>query len=478
MMASEDSRATVAQGGHTPEPTATARVTTGATVPAVGNSESGAQESLAGLLHLPAVQEVTSLFRQFIAAAGNGHGAPGIARVLQQHTGMAVIVQDPTGRVISRSGVEDRRGDPELLVLARPLPEDASHAVATFDVDRWVSVTCPRGEVLGAISLLDADKTAGAMELFKLEQATTVLGWELLHDRNIAEAEVASWGDFATELLDDSDTGRVRSHAFRLGYDLDRPHRAVLVLPSEPVSGDLGEIVRRVTARLGLECLTTSRSGGRLLVVSEDLDWSELAIAVNAECGDKVRVGVGGRYRLADLSRSLADAVFALRLPGLTTDRSVVSFDDLGVWRLLARPDADDLKNLVAHWIGALVDYDREHHSELLKTLFAYLNEFGALEATAAKLYVHRNSLRYRLMRITELTGWDLNDPEHRFHLNLACRAWLVRQALESPSSTATKPAENSNGAASGSLLLARHAGAQTSVLASKNKKPRRLGLA
>jgi len=127
MMASEDSRATVAQGGHTPEPTATARVTTGATVPAVGNSESGAQESLAGLLHLPAVQEVTSLFRQFIAAAGNGHGAPGIARVLQQHTGMAVIVQDPTGRVISRSGVEDRRGDPELLVLARPLPEDASH---------------------------------------------------------------------------------------------------------------------------------------------------------------------------------------------------------------------------------------------------------------------------------------------------------------------------------------------------------------
>ena len=46
---------------------------------------------------------------------------------------------------------------------------------------------------------------------------------------------------------------------------------------------------------------------------------------------------------------------------------------------------------------------------------------------------MHRNSLRYRLVRIAELTGWDLNDPEQRFHLDLACRAWLVQQALEGP---------------------------------------------
>ena len=83
------------------------------------------------------------------------------------------------------------------------------------------------------------------------------------------------------------------------------------------------------------------------------------------------------------------------------------------------------------HWVGALIAYDRQHRSELLKTLFSYLNEFGVLEATAGKLFVHRNTLKYRLVRIAELTGWNLNDPEHRFHLDLACRAWLARQALE-----------------------------------------------
>ena len=479
-MTREDSRTTVTHHRSTPERSATTNATTAATVPRVGNSESGAHESLAEFLHQPAVQEVTSLFRQFIAATGNGHGAPGIARVLQQHTRMAVIVQDPAGRVIATSGVEERRGDSDAPWPARSLPDDGSHAVATFDVDRWVAVACPRGETLGAISLLDPGKRATGVDLFQLEQATTVLGWEFLHDRNVAEAEVASWGDFATKLLEDSDADRVRSHADRLGYDLDQMHRAVLVSPSEPASVDLRDIVRRVTARLGIECLTTSRSNGVVLVVAEELNWIELAGVLSSDCGGKVRMGVGGRYRLQDLNRSLADAEFALRLPGLTTGGPVVSFDDLGVWRLLARPDADDLQNLVIHWIGALIDYDREHHSELLKTLFAYLNEFGALEVTAAKLYVHRNSLRYRLMRIAELTGWDLNDPEHRFHLNLACRAWLVLQVLEGPSPTTLKPRDtNGSGVPTGSFLLAGRPGALPDAFAGKNTKPkpRRFGL-
>ena len=380
------------------------------------------------------------------------------------------------------SGTEERRGGGEVAWSERSLPETAPHAVATFDVDRWVAVACPRGELLGAISLLDLGDRATGVELFQLEQATTVLAWELLHDRNVAEAEVAAWGDFATELLEDSDAERVRSHADRLGYDLDQMHRAVLVLPPDPLSVDLRDIARRVTARLGVRCLTTSRSNGLVLVVAEELNWTELANVLSSECGAKVRMSVGGRHRLQDLNRSLADAEFALRLPGLTTGRPVVSFDDLGVWRLLARPDADDLQSLVDHWIGALIDYDREHHSELLKTLFAYLNEFGALEATAAKLYVHRNSLRYRLMRIAELTGWDLNDPEHRFHLNLACRAWLVRQALEGPSLASTwKPLKtNGGGGAAGSPLLARHPGAESGALAGnkRKRKPRRFGLA
>ena len=93
----------------------------------------------------------------------------------------------------------------------RPLPDKAPHATAILNVDRWVAVARPRGETLGAISLLDSGKPATGVDLFELEQAAMVLGWELLHNRSIAEAELALWDDFTTESLEDSDVERVRS---------------------------------------------------------------------------------------------------------------------------------------------------------------------------------------------------------------------------------------------------------------------------
>ena len=449
------------------------------TVRGVASSDARGQESLVGPLRQPALEEVASLFRQFIAAAGNGHGGPGIARVLQQHTGKPVIVEDPAGQIIASSGVEEPDQAIDGTRHRRPLPESAVHAVASFDVDRWVAIASPRGEVLGAVSLLDAGGQATGLDLFELEQAASILGWDLLHSRDVAEAEVALWGDFATELLENSDADRVRSHAARLGYDLDQPYRALLVSPSGEARLDLREVVARATARLGVKSLATDRPNGVAVIVAEELSWAELASAVNSECEVKLRIGVGGRYRLEEITRSLADAEFALALTRSTSEKPVAAFDELGVWRLLARPDASDLNKLVDHWIGPLIDYDREHRSELLKTLIAYLNEFGALEATAAKLYVHRNSLRYRLLRINELTGWDLNDPEQRFHLDLACRAWLVRQALESPSETVSSLDTNGNGVAKGSRLLTRRTSAARVAFAGKGtkSKPRQAGL-
>ncbi len=416
-------------------------------------------------------------FAEFIAAAGNGQGAPGIARVLQQHTGMPVVIENSAGQVIASNGSEPADRASDRARQRRALPEIAAHAVATLDVDRWVAVARPRGEVLGAVSLLDPGRQATGTDLFKLEQAATILGWDLLHTRDVAEAEVALWGDFASELLEDSDEDRVRSHAGRLGYDLDQPHRALLVSPTGTVPADLPELVARATGHLTARALTTTRPNGVVVIVAQELKWADLAGSLSSEWDNRLRIGVGGRYRLAEITRSLGDAEFALKLTASASDKPVAVFDELGVWRLLARPDASDLHKLVDHWIGPLIAYDREHRSELLKTLIAYLNEFGALEATAAKLFVHRNSLRYRLLRINELTGWDLNDPEQRFHLDLACRAWLVRQALEgSPEVRAEHPDTNGSGVAKGSRLLVRRSTTARSAFATKaaKAKPRR----
>jgi DNA-binding PucR family transcriptional regulator len=67
-----------------------------------------------------------------------------------------------------------------------------------------------------------------------------------------------------------------------------------------------------------------------------------------------------------------------------------------------------------------LARYDREHHGDLVRTLDVYLRHGGNATRTANALFLHRNSLRYRLARIRALTGLDLDDADDRLALQVA----------------------------------------------------------
>ena len=58
----------------------------------------------------------------------------------------------------------------------------------------------------------------------------------------------------------------------------------------------------------------------------------------------------------------------------------------------------------------------------MIRTLEAYFERHGNLKKTANALYIHRNTLLYRLERIQDITGLDLNNPETRLALQLTLR--------------------------------------------------------
>src|SRR6202030_2319654 len=86
--------------------------------------------------------------------------------------------------------------------------------------------------------------------------------------------------------------------------------------------------------------------------------------------------------------------------------------------------DPATVERFVRHWLGSLIDYDSRKHAELVRTLSRYLECGGSYDATAAALSVHRNTLKYRLQRIREISGHDLTNPATNFNLHLATRAW------------------------------------------------------
>jgi DNA-binding PucR family transcriptional regulator len=73
--------------------------------------------------------------------------------------------------------------------------------------------------------------------------------------------------------------------------------------------------------------------------------------------------------------------------------------------------------------VRPLEDYDREHNSDLIRTLSVFFDMNANASETAERLFLHRNSLAYRLDRIRQITGLDLKSPETRLALQLGLLA-------------------------------------------------------
>ena len=89
------------------------------------------------------------------------------------------------------------------------------------------------------------------------------------------------------------------------------------------------------------------------------------------------------------------------------------------VHRLQACEEADTFYDQT---LAPLIAYDAEHDAELVVTLEVFFAHHGNVSQTAQALHLHRNSLLYRLERIREITGMDLDSADDRFALQLALK--------------------------------------------------------
>jgi hypothetical protein len=136
----------------------------------------------------------------------------------------------------------------------------------------------------------------------------------------------------------------------------------------------------------------------------------------------RVTVGVSAP---AEGVTALHEAGSARRLAALrsTTALSVVTSDEVASHELLlATVPGSVLRSFRDRLLGPLLAYDDRHRAELLPTLREFLACSGSWNACAAKMYVHVNTVRYRIRRIEELTGRDLSSLDDQVDFFLALR--------------------------------------------------------
>ncbi|MDN0198258.1 helix-turn-helix domain-containing protein [Streptomyces sp. S.PNR 29] len=384
-----------------------------------------------------------------------------LAEAVAALTGGSVTIEDPESRVLAYSSTEqDVDEQRRLTILGRRVPPSRVAAMreAGFfralwgaddvlyrpakgdDPERLVAAVRAGGEVLGSIWVAavagrplapdasEALRTAArAAAPHLLRHRTRGVDTRLVEDAARAVLE----GRGSPEVLAERASLPVRDacavlavhHGSRGGDDALRlPGLLALHCSAHGHEAVVVPVRDRALVVLGPLDQDPQRAGARLAELGAALA-KRLSVTLRAT----VRVGLGdvvpGLARLPESRRSAELALDALLAAG--GSRAVASTEDVvetvGMLQVL-----DALREVTLPPrtpVARLAAFDAEHSGScLVQTLRAYLDHFGDVPAASRALGVHPNSLRYRLRRITALSGIDLDDPDARLLAQIQLR--------------------------------------------------------
>ncbi|PPK69188.1 helix-turn-helix domain-containing protein [Actinokineospora auranticolor] len=311
---------------------------------------------------------------------------------------------------------------------------------APRDLSRWISLRQTVEMVRVSLQIFEQlvpDLAADDAERAVLSEAVLRYGREVAFASAMSYASAAeargAWDARLEALVVD---GIVRgdaeesllSRAAALGWD---PAAEATVLVGNPPSDDPPTVlyeVRSRAARMSRPVLLGVQ-GSRLVVVlagpTEDAVDHEALVKMSAAFGVGAVVAGPTVASIAEAHRSAADALSGLRavVAWPTAPRPVRSADLLPERALAGDPEAEwQLIDRVARPL-------EDAGGALQETVEAYLATGGVLETCARQLFVHPNTVRYRLRKAAELTGRNAGDPRDALVLSVALAVGRLSRA-------------------------------------------------
>ena len=278
----------------------------------------------------------------------------------------------------------------------------------------------------------------------------TVTALELVKKKAVAETEKRLAGDFFDELIaSDLYEEEIARRLTFFGLDPQAPHLIVLVdvdgsgdddgEAAHVVAPDIKErlhwAVDEFMARRDALFISASHADSVVILLQPGKLDTKAVLALAAELQESIlqllpeitaSVGIGRPHRhLIDLRQSYYEASYAIKIRKLKGEPGVIaSFDDLGSYGLLlGLQDTLSLEVFYDSVLGRLQEYDEQNTSDLVKSLACFLEANGHWGDAAEKLFVHRHTLRYRMKRVEEITGRNLDQSQDRMEFWLALKA-------------------------------------------------------
>ena len=390
---------------------------------------------------IPAKRADDATLEELSAAIESGAGLPAVARAAARTLGASVALIDRSSAV--------------LAVAASSSAEEGK--------------LLSGGQGVEAVELRVADAVVGEFRYRPRGEApptaitrmvSTLLGLEVERSRSPEWASDEAAGAFVRAVLDRevTDRGDIIARAEELGAELEGG-AGVVIARAAPRAAQAGEWRARVLT-VALRALRPA--GGRPLATLAEGDPAEVAAIVRAaEDAELARGAQALERELADALPGFAVTVAHSRRTQDPVDlyragkeaelaanvaeaegRSPLAFEDTGAYRLLLPAMSEDpaeLERFYSETLAPLAAYDEQYETELVATVEAYLDNDGSVAQTAARMYTHRHTIRYRLERVRELAGHDISSSEGRERLSLGLKAMRVL-GIVAPHGPATEP--------------------------------------
>jgi hypothetical protein len=426
--------------------------------------------ALLGVIPAMAWSQLHTLLRSACAAAGLGAsdaepgGASGdlfaLANAIAARVGGPTTIEDPQSTVLAFSSlnepIDEARRD---TILGRRVPEDwlrRLHEDGVFrrlwSEDQVIRVDYPEvrrrlaiaikagGELLGSIWVAEDKRPFDAAAEAALAEAAEIAALHLIRARSSEDLERGRRSALLRSLIDGNAVGPVLAELLGVKPDC---FAAVIVfrLPAGSQT-ELAVQARRACRFVDLYCESTRRraasvAAGRdvyLLLADGARPAVERLEAVAQEIlGDRGDIFPQGTVAgVGSVVEGLAEATLsrdeARRVAGVLEAASggsrVASIERVRSHAIVERiaEIAAGEPGLLKGPLDTLFERDREGRGHYVETLRAFLDHFGDSTAAAASLDVHPNTFRYRMRRLLEISGLDLDDPVERMVVHLQLR--------------------------------------------------------
>ncbi|MDZ4768967.1 MAG: helix-turn-helix domain-containing protein [Chloroflexota bacterium] len=410
-------------------------------------------------------QRALEIQRQLTRLAAENRDLNSLLSLIARVTAKPVVIHDDAGVLMAQvyPNVARRAGGGSGRSLLQSLPygafqnwlnRDAPHIEGAIVRSPLGFTTVLRVEkrIAGYLSLVDTHEQLDEFDRMILSYGADVCAVELAKTRAIAFAVEQARGDWVQMWLSgtSADDDMLMARAQQGGFDTDSlymvavyratssggvglPLDALIPLVRDELTrrqsaGAVGQYVDMIVALYPLDNLAASPRVRRVI------DEVRAQLASRTPSG-RVAAGISrpvqGLRALRDAHREAKDAVSIANEIG---DREQSTFyGDLKLYQLLLSlkdRNLEQMRRFYEDTLAPLVEHDGRKQGDLIRTLNGFFNANGNLAKAASDLDVHRNTLVYRLERISELTGLNLEDADNRLILHIALKIQRVLATL------------------------------------------------